>query len=664
MSKSKQNIEISMLEAGEHISVFFNNNQELIDTFNTICAHMLDLDGAFIIRTNGEIIGISKHGEFYRLYVSKKEDEYFIKYKNRKESEKFIPSNIETYFSYNKSCNEFFVENKDSLVAKERTKKERISRDVSEQEYSTVRSTGETLDEWIAIKTKAENALKYVPASSTDTELSDKIYKEIIERLTDAGSNREFMAERDGDIIVSRILNPSAITLQNLGEKYDVTRERIRQREKSTWRKLTTGIYRYKREKFIPYREWLQRILLGIPDESFINTIAQIYSRNAAIGLWLQTVIVGTNDENNVSLAIKKSAFPNAAQTKPSVRIPAEVINSVKNTIDIVEYISSQQDVTLKGKNYHAHCPFCGTSDALVVYPETKSFYCFSCTTGGDVITYLMKTKDLDYKSAVSELASLAGIEIQPQEQVDISKVMREAAMYYHEQLKTNAKARPAIDILHSWGIQGKTIVQLGIGFHDNSFNSFMNYMTKQKSYSMAQLDEAKLVLQSAKGNYCDKMRNSIIIPTIDANGNVVCFDFYITDKQQLFKYPNTKSFARSQNLYSYNLAIRSNKKSVIIVTTYEDYFKLIGLGITNVVSTYLPKITDDQLKLLKQKFKVIILITNQHVNAASCSKYCRENNMYCDQIDLQGCSSVVEYIEKNSKAIIDKVDEYERILT
>ena len=161
----------------------------------------------------------------------------------------------------------------------------------------------------------------------------------------------------------------------------------------------------------------------------------------------------------------------------------------------------------------------------------------------------------------------------------------------------------------------------------------------------MAQLDEAKLVLQSAKGNYCDKMRNSIIIPTIDANGNVVCFDFYITDKQQLFKYPNTKSFARSQNLYSYNLAIRSNKKSVIIVTTYEDYFKLIGFGITNVVSTYLPKITEAQLELLKQKFKVVILITNQHVNAASCSQYCRENNMYCDQIDLQGCSSVVEYI-------------------
>ena len=59
MSKGKQNIELSMLDAGEHISVFFNNSQELIDTFNAICAHMLDLDSNLIIRTNGEIIGIS-----------------------------------------------------------------------------------------------------------------------------------------------------------------------------------------------------------------------------------------------------------------------------------------------------------------------------------------------------------------------------------------------------------------------------------------------------------------------------------------------------------------------------------------------------------------------------------------------------------------------------
>ena len=78
-------------------------------------------------------------------------------------------------------------------------------------------------------------------------------------------------------------------------------------------------------------------------------------------------------------------------------------------------------------------------------------------------------------------------------------------------------------------------------------------------------------------------MRNSIIIPTIDAEGNVVCFDYYIIDKAQLYKYPNSDKFARSNHLYSFNLAVRSEKKSVIIVSSYEDYFKLFGLGMATV---------------------------------------------------------------------------------
>ena len=132
-----------------------------------------------------------------------------------------------------------------------------------------------------------------------------------------------------------------------------------------------------------------------------------------------------------------------------------------------------------------------------------------------------MKTKKVDYKAAVSELASIAGITL-PEIKPSSNNLMRDAAIFYHSQLKTNSKAKSAIDQLHAWGIKGKTIVQLGIGFHDNSFNCFIEYMTKQKSYTIAQLEEANLIAKSSKGNYCDKMRNSIIIPTIDEDGNIV----------------------------------------------------------------------------------------------------------------------------------------------
>ena len=275
-----------------------------------------------------------------------------------------------------------------------------------------------------------------------------------------------------------------------------------------------------------------------------------------------------------------------------------------------------------------------------------------------------MKTKELDYKSAIQELASVAEIDLDADKAECLSELMRDAAMYYHQQLKSNPKAKSAIDILHSWGIFGKTIVQLRIGFHDNSFNTFINYMTKEKEHTLSQLEIAKLVLKSFRGNYCDKMRNSIIIPTIDENGKVACFDFFITDKQQLYKYPNSKSFERSHHLYSYNLAVQTNKKSVLIVANYEDYFKLAGKGIFNLVSTYFPKITVAQLNLLKQKFKVIMVLAPQHFNIIDCQKYCRENNMYCDSLDIMECSSIAEYIDKYEQDIINKINEYECSLT
>ncbi|MGN0557940.1 MAG: CHC2 zinc finger domain-containing protein [Acutalibacteraceae bacterium] len=343
--------------------------------------------------------------------------------------------------------------------------------------------------------------------------------------------------------------------------------------------------------------------------------------------------------------------------------ISADEINEIKSKNDIVSYISSKQELFKRGKNYHGKCPVCGKLESFVVYPETNSFYCFACSLGGDIITYVMKTKKVDYKAAVSELASVAGITL-PEIKPSSNNLMRDAAIFYHSQLKTNSKAKSAINQLHAWGIKGKTIVQLGIGFHDNSFNCFIEYMTKQKSYTISQLEKANLITKSSKGNYCDKMRNSIIIPTIDEGGTVVCFDYYITDKEQLYKYPNNDKFTRSNNLYSLNLAIRSEKKSIIVVSSYEDYFKLIGLGITNVVSTYLPRIANGQLDLLKKHFKVIMPLVPPYVNFSACRQYCKNNEMFCEDIHLQGCDSPIEYLDKHGvDTISEKIAEFERIL-
>lgn len=111
-------------------------------------------------------------------------------------------------------------------------------------------------------------------------------------------------------------------------------------------------------------------------------------------------------------------------------------------------------------------------------------------------------------------------------------------------------------------------------------------------------------------------------------------------------------------------MAVRSEKKSVIIVSSYEDYFKLFGLGITNVVATYLPRITNGQLDLLKKHFKVVMPFLPQYVNFSACDQYCKSNGMFCEDIRLQGCDSPTEYLDKYGvDTVLEKVAEFERIL-
>ena len=343
--------------------------------------------------------------------------------------------------------------------------------------------------------------------------------------------------------------------------------------------------------------------------------------------------------------------------------IPSEIIDEIKSKTDIVDYISSKQKLNKRSDKYYGMCPICNKTQSFVVYPQTKSFYCFACNFGGDVINYVMKTENTDYRTAAEKLAKNIGILITESKRQTLNNLLRDAAIFYHAQLRTNDRAKSAIAQLHTWGVKGKAIVQLGIGFHDDSFNCFIEYMTKEKSYTISQLVEAQLVARSSKGTFFDKMRNSIIIPTIDTTGNVVCFDYYSIDKALLYKYPNTVTFNRTNYLYSLNSAINSGKKSLIIVSNYEDYFKLFGLGITNVAATYLPKITNEQLDTIKKHFRFVIMFFPPYINLTSCFKYCKANSMFCEKIQLLGFDSPAEYLnEHGTDTIIKKIEEFEKI--
>lgn len=50
-------------------------------------------------------------------------------------------------------------------------------------------------------------------------------------------------------------------------------------------------------------------------------------------------------------------------------------------------------------------CPFHNEkTPSLKIYPETNSYYCFGCNTGGDVISFVMHLLRIDFGSAILRL--------------------------------------------------------------------------------------------------------------------------------------------------------------------------------------------------------------------------------------------------------------------
>ncbi|MBR5538608.1 MAG: DNA primase, partial [Clostridia bacterium] len=93
--------------------------------------------------------------------------------------------------------------------------------------------------------------------------------------------------------------------------------------------------------------------------------------------------------------------------------ISPEIVEEIKYRNDIVDVINTYVPLKRAGSNFNGSCPFHSErTPSFTVFPATRSFYCFGCGAGGDVVTFMMKRENIDYVSALEMLAARVGIEI------------------------------------------------------------------------------------------------------------------------------------------------------------------------------------------------------------------------------------------------------------
>ena len=342
--------------------------------------------------------------------------------------------------------------------------------------------------------------------------------------------------------------------------------------------------------------------------------------------------------------------------------IEQSTIEEIKFRNNIEDVIS--QYVTLKraGSNLVGLCPFHSEkSPSFTVFSNEGNFYCFGCGAGGDVITFVRRAENLDYRSALEFLAKRVGITI-AQNDTDRQEARRKervlemnkiAARFFYEKLMS-PEGREGYEYLTKVrGLSNSHIRHFGLGFAPNSFGALTDLL-RSKGYADHEMASAFLCGVSQKtGRPYDYFRNRVIFPILGVSGDVIAFGGRVMDdsKPKYLNSSDTPAFKKSRNLFAMNFAKNYCAEQIILCEGYMDVIALHCAGFTNAVATLGTAITPEHARMLKRYTKkVIISYDSDGAGQAAADKAFRllgEVGVETKILRMNGAKDPDEYIKK-----------------
>lgn len=344
--------------------------------------------------------------------------------------------------------------------------------------------------------------------------------------------------------------------------------------------------------------------------------------------------------------------------------ISNEEINEIRSRANIVDIISGYLQVSSKGKNFVALCPFHNDhSPSLIISPEKQIFNCFTCRTGGNVFSFVMKYENVSFAEAVSIVAKKVGFNLKNDVFVKSEnkyskdyEIYEYAMKYYLNNINTTdgSKAR---DYLLKRGINETIIKEFKLGYSGSSKDTFYKLATN-KGWDIETLNKLGLI-NKVNENVYDTFINRVVIPIENLKGEVVGFTGRIFNgEDNTAKYLNTKEteiFKKSSLLFNYHNAknyIR-DRKSVIVVEGNMDAIKMSAKGFKNVVALMGVALSKEQIDILKRlKVPVILMLDNDNAGEEATIKNGESlinSGVDTKVVRLSGAKDPDEYLEKFS---------------
>jgi DNA primase len=303
--------------------------------------------------------------------------------------------------------------------------------------------------------------------------------------------------------------------------------------------------------------------------------------------------------------------------------ISEDVINQIRDRIDIAEVIGQHVSLTRAGQNLKGLCPFHQEkTPSFTVSSSRQIFHCFGCGAGGNVFSFLMRITGSSFPDTVRELGQKVGIEVkesgggagsQETQSGRIEQLNRAVASWFQENLRDQAVGVPAREYLAGRGIEASVIERFGIGYAPSDWDSLSKTLAKQ-GFSASELAAAGLtVAREHSSGFYDRFRHRVMFPITDLRRRVVGFGGRILGEgaPKYLNSPDTILFKKGQTLFALDVAREAvaRLKTVIVVEGYFDAIALHQAGLTHTVATLGTALTHEHIQVLRRFASKAVLL-------------------------------------------------------
>ncbi|MDC2844886.1 DNA primase [Limosilactobacillus mucosae] len=300
-------------------------------------------------------------------------------------------------------------------------------------------------------------------------------------------------------------------------------------------------------------------------------------------------------------------------------RLSQELIDQVRQSVDIADVISQDVQLQRQGKNLVGHCPFHeDNTPSFSVSEQKQFFYCFSCHRSGSVFDFLMELHHLSFPQAVEQVAKLGSVTLpsdfqandearQSQapdsQQSQLIKLHQTAMRLYHHILMNTPAGEPARRYLKKRGLTQELIDQFNLGYAPKE--EVLKVVLEKEGHDYQLLRRSGLFTENRDGSLHDRFFDRVMFPLKDGQGRPVAFSGRLlqksADSPKYLNSPETPIFNKRRLIFNFDLAKKAARENgkLLLFEGYMDVISAYGAGVLNGIASMGTSLTDEQLSMI-----------------------------------------------------------------